>query len=61
MEMSSVSDEDEWTLSASRGYGEAAARARMCVVLRRVFPNVGLARLWFGGESAGVMRSEPSE
>ena len=29
MEMSSVSLEEEWTDSVSRGYGEAAARARM--------------------------------
>lgn len=59
--MSSASDEDEWTLSASLGYGEAAARARMWVGLSSVLPNAGLARLWFGGESAGVMRSEPRE
>jgi hypothetical protein len=33
----------------------------MCVGLSSVFPSAGLARLWFGGESAGVMRSEPRE
>ena len=48
--MSSVSDEDEWTLSASLGYGEAAARARMWAGLNSVFPSAGLARLRFGGE-----------
>ena len=56
IEMSSVSDEEEWTLSASRGYGEAATRARMWDG-RMWALSAALASAWLGGESAGETRS----
>lgn len=48
MVMSSVSLEEEWTLSVSRGYGEAATRALIWLGRRGPFSE-GLAMLWLGG------------
>lgn len=52
MVISSASLDDEWTLSVSRGYGEAAARARIWLG-RRCALSAGLPREWFGGDWPG--------